>query len=56
MRRVPIAASSSPRDDLAALQRAPEELLDVLMRDVVADLLLHVELPAEYFLVCQAVG
>ena len=36
---------------MAALERAPEELLDVLMRDIAADFLLHVELPAEHLLV-----
>ena len=44
-----------PRDDLAALEGLPEELLDILVRDVVAELFLHVHLPAKDLLVGEAV-
>ena len=42
------------RHDLPALERAPEVVLDDVWRDVVADVGLHGELPAEDFLVCEA--
>ena len=44
-----------PRDDLAALEGLPEELLDILVRDVVAELFLHVHLPTKDLLVGEAV-
>ena len=45
----------SPRDNLAALQRPPEVLLDVVVRDVVTEFLLHAHLPSQDFLVCETV-
>lgn len=47
---------SIARDDLSALKRLPQALLDRLMCDVVlANFLLHRELPAEHLLVCKTV-
>ena len=43
-----------PRNDLTALEGLPEELLDVVVSDIVAELLAHVQLPAENLLVGEA--
>lgn len=43
-------------NDLPALERAPEVLSDDLRRDIIPDLGLHRELPAEDLLVCQSEG
>ena len=43
-----------PGNNLAALEGLPEELLDVIVAQVVAKLLAHVELPTQNLLVCQA--
>ena len=41
-----------PRHDLSTLERLPEELLDDFWSNIVfADFFLHVELPAEDFLI-----
>ena len=40
-----------PGHDLAALESPPEELLNVFVRNIVADFLTHVELPSQHFLV-----
>ena len=46
----------SPRDNLATLQRPPEEVLDVVMGDVIPKFLLHVHLPTEDLLVGQPIA
>ena len=47
--------SNAPRHDLAAFEGPPEELFDVLMRDIVAEFRAHVELPTQDFLVREPV-
>lgn len=44
----------APWDDLATLQSPPEILFDMFVRNIVSDLFLHEELPAENFLVSEA--
>lgn len=44
-----------PWDDLAALECLPKILLDVIMRDVVADLFHHCHLPSQHLLIGEPV-
>lgn len=47
--------SNIPWDNLAALESLPEELLDVVMRNVISEFLAHVHLPSKNFLVGQSI-
>ena len=53
MRLKAIVEYRIPRNNLTAFQRFPEELFDVIMAEVVAELFAHVELPTQDFLVRQ---
>ena len=44
-----------PRDDLSALQCLPKVLLDLVVSNVGTELLLHVHLPSQDFLVGESV-
>ena len=44
-----------PGNDLSALERPPEEVLDIVMGDGVPELLLHVHLPTQNFLVRETI-